>query len=582
MDYDDNEYASSSPLLLTLNNNEIPFTINHIRAYLLQHAPWLDLIGILRILRTFQNNNNKTNNNRRIAYQAGMKLDVTKTYMLESGGVCEILDEQIDDAVINILLPGTIFGLHHQPQHIIVMKPSIIWESNTTLFLKAALLAPLQSKCLHTFVRVVEQAFFIDLPNPGNVLQEIFMEKLTSLSSTSSSNVNTMSKTDDDVNITAMNNATSNSFVVLQAGSAVCGGHLLTVGEVCPFTSFTSTNNNNNVTTKTTTTNTSTTTTTSQPIISIKPHTRFLIAQHVTIENFTSSQYNEFIHIQTIGAGDFGTIELVQRIDSSTGHSRTFALKKVQNVHDPIQVKSIERELDALLAARGSPFIIRLLGAIYSAPPMLLLEYLPGGNLLYVLENLGQKLTGNDHRFYLLSIALALAHLHSCCIIYRDLKPENVVIDHRGNLRLIDFGLSKRLQSLEELTWTLCGTPDYLSPELISGKGTSFPNDWWAFGILAFELATGFTPFSAFGSTSESHQPGELDPGLCRRILNDPVYLPEDWDDHELINFVLTLLDKNPMTRPKSEWVLTHAVFNGIDLDLLCEGKILPPYLPMM
>ena len=95
-----------------------------------------------------------------------------------------------------------------------------------------------------------------------------------------------------------------------------------------------------------------------------------------------------------------------------------------------------------------------------------------------------------------MSIALALGHLHEQNIIYRDIKPENILMGEDGYISLTDFGLAKELKNPDEVTNSFCGTPEYLAPEIIDGDvGHSFPVDWWALGILVYEMMVGFCPF---------------------------------------------------------------------------------------
>ena len=137
----------------------------------------------------------------------------------------------------------------------------------------------------------------------------------------------------------------------------------------------------------------------------------------------------------------------------------------------------------------------------------MVLEYVPGGELFTHLKRC-RKLKESDAAFYAAQIVTIFEYLHHLGIIYRDLKPENLLIHHNGYLKMTDFGFAKHVgivcfffkelvshPMIQGRTWTLCGTPDYLAPELILSKGYSFSIDWWALGILIFEMIMGHPPF---------------------------------------------------------------------------------------
>lgn len=121
------------------------------------------------------------------------------------------------------------------------------------------------------------------------------------------------------------------------------------------------------------------------------------------------------------------------------------------------------------------------------------MKFVRGGELFMHLRK-ARNFKEPRAKFYSLIVALALGHLHSKQIIYRDLKPENILMDEDGYICLTDFGLAKILEANEQ-AYSFCGTPEYLAPEIIEEKGHAYPVDWWALGILTYEMIVGFPPF---------------------------------------------------------------------------------------
>jgi serine/threonine protein kinase len=185
----------------------------------------------------------------------------------------------------------------------------------------------------------------------------------------------------------------------------------------------------------------------------------------------------------TLGTGSFGRVHLAKL--KSTG--KYYALKALSKV-DVVKMKQVEHTINEknILEAAQFPFIIHLLGTFQDTQHIyLLLDYICGGELFSFLRRSG---TFPNHvaRFYASEIALAFEYLHSKNIIYRDLKPENLLLDKEGHLKITDFGFAKFVP--DNITWTLCGTPDYLAPEIIQSRGYGKAVDWWALGILIYEV----------------------------------------------------------------------------------------------
>ena len=155
--------------------------------------------------------------------------------------------------------------------------------------------------------------------------------------------------------------------------------------------------------------------------------------------------------------------------------------------------KQTKTELN-VQANMNSPFISKVHGAFQNNTHIFYaLEYLPGGELYKYMNNM-VHLKINTAKFYAACVLLALKEMHKHKIAYRDVKPENLVMDSKGYVKVVDFGMAKPI--LEGKTWTICGTPEYLAPEVILHEGHNHAVDYWGFGVLMYEMLTGKTPFA--------------------------------------------------------------------------------------
>eukprot|EP00929_Paragymnodinium_shiwhaense_P054733 TRINITY_DN27430_c0_g1_i1.p1 TRINITY_DN27430_c0_g1~~TRINITY_DN27430_c0_g1_i1.p1 ORF type:complete len:798 (+),score=182.01 TRINITY_DN27430_c0_g1_i1:90-2483(+) len=200
--------------------------------------------------------------------------------------------------------------------------------------------------------------------------------------------------------------------------------------------------------------------------------------------------YSTLQRVTFLGSGAFGNVELYQR----TATEELYALKEMAKdlVEENHMEEAVQRERDLLLRI-NSPWIIKLHAAYnWKSTLGLLLEYLPGGELFAVYVK--NKFFGSEPhaRYYIAGMVCALEHLVHKRVIYRDLKPENVALSAEGVPKLLDFGLAKVVIGK---TYTTCGTPEYFAPEVIRGHGSSQGVDWWALGVVCYELMTGSTPF---------------------------------------------------------------------------------------
>lgn len=197
----------------------------------------------------------------------------------------------------------------------------------------------------------------------------------------------------------------------------------------------------------------------------------------------------DFDLLKIVGKGAFGKVMLVRK-KNSNDEGKVYAMKVLKKdvIAAKGQIEHTKSERDILFEVRH-PFIVRLRYAFQSEDKLYLVtDYYNGGTLFYHLRK-SRHFTEERARFYAAELLLALDHLHSLNIIYRDLKLENVLMDHQGHLALTDFGLSK--QNIDETggASTFCGTAEYIAPELLRGQKYNVAVDWWSFGILLYVSA---------------------------------------------------------------------------------------------
>ncbi|WVR00325.1 hypothetical protein IAU59_007468 [Kwoniella sp. CBS 9459] len=259
---------------------------------------------------------------------------------------------------------------------------------------------------------------------------------------------------------------------------------------------------------------------------------------------------------------------VTQQSDNGLPHFAMKVLKKSEIVRLK-QVEHINSERMILERVRH-PFVVELYATYQDQLNVyMLLSYIPGGELFSHLRRAG-RFSADVTRFYLASIVMAIEYLHSHDIIYRDLKPENLLLDRHGYLRIADFGFAK---IVEDRTFTLCGTPEYLAPEIVLSQGHGKAVDWWALGILAFEMLAGYPPFF------DDHPLG-----IYEKILRGDIAFPSHIDPYakDLIRGLLTA-DRSKRLgnlRGGARDVMNHAWFAGVDWRTLERKEIGAPIVP--
>ncbi|XP_057652978.1 cAMP-dependent protein kinase catalytic subunit alpha-like isoform X2 [Diorhabda carinulata] len=205
----------------------------------------------------------------------------------------------------------------------------------------------------------------------------------------------------------------------------------------------------------------------------------------VGLENYT--------RIKTLGTGSFGHVYLVHK--NGGDKDAFFAMKCISKVKI-MKLKQLEHTQfeKKMLSSINFPFIVHM-HACYkdNSYVYFVMPFINGGEMFTHLRRM-RRFSETLSRFYAAQVLLALEYLHYCDIVYRDLKPENILIDNKGYLKIADLGFCKIVKGR---TWTLCGTPEYIAPEIILSKGYSKAVDWWSFGVLLFEMNAGYAPFAS-------------------------------------------------------------------------------------
>jgi len=292
------------------------------------------------------------------------------------------------------------------------------------------------------------------------------------------------------------------------------------------------------------------------------------IARKMTAEDFEP--------LRCLGKGTFGTVLLVKQ--QTTG--RLFAQKQFKKASLTVHKRLVEQtktERTILESVNRHPFVVKLFYAFQDHEKLyLILEYAQGGELFTHLAQ-ERMFTEEVASFYMAEMVLALEHLHrNLGVVYRDLKPENCLLDSEGHLLLTDFGLSKVAVDENDKCNSMLGTVEYMAPEVIQGHKYGMAVDWWSFGALGFDLLTGSPPF-------QGGNHAKIQEKIVKQKLVMPYFLGPDAKD-----LLTKFLRKDPKKRlgsnmPKDlQSIKKHRFFRKIDWKLLANREVEPPIQPLI
>ncbi|XP_027005494.2 protein kinase C, eta, b [Tachysurus fulvidraco] len=281
----------------------------------------------------------------------------------------------------------------------------------------------------------------------------------------------------------------------------------------------------------------------------------------------------DFTFLQVLGKGSFGKVMLASMNVNEQVYAVKVLKKDVILQDDDVESTMIEKRVLAL--AHNHPYLTHLYYCFQTTDRLFfVMEFVNGGDLMFHIQK-SRRFQEARAQFYSAEITSALMYLHSKGIIYRDLKLDNILLDKDGHCKLADFGMCKEGMHNGALTATFCGTPDYIAPEIIQEEPYSVSVDWWAMGVLLYEMLCGHAPFEA-----------ETEDELFECILRDDV-IYSSWLSNEAEDILKGFLTKDPsrrlgcIERDGGEKAITsHPFFRDLDWERLRNRELDSPFKP--
>jgi len=276
---------------------------------------------------------------------------------------------------------------------------------------------------------------------------------------------------------------------------------------------------------------------------------------------------DDFTQLKVIGRGGFGRVLLVKKRDTEKVYAMKVLKKRLIAQRGEVVHTRTEK---SVLAKLDHPFLAKLHWSFQTEENLyFIMDFINGGELFHHLSK-EKKFTEDRAKFYAAEIVSGMVYLHKAGVIYRDLKPENLLLSHKGHIVMTDFGLSKEgLHNSDAKTATFCGTPEYLAPEIIKGEDYTKAIDWWSVGTLIYEMLTGLPPFYT-----------EDEENMYHRIMTADLTIPSFFSP-AVADIIKKFLTRNSSERLQNpDEIKAHEWFKDINWRKLENLELTPPFVP--
>ncbi|KAG0183950.1 Serine/threonine kinase [Apophysomyces sp. BC1034] len=301
-------------------------------------------------------------------------------------------------------------------------------------------------------------------------------------------------------------------------------------------------------------------------------HSSTLFKKKTLVQVTRKVGLDDFNFLAVLGKGNFGKVMLAE--EKYTSNLYAIKILKKRFVLDNDEIESTRSEKRVFLTANREqhPFLINLHSAFQTETRVyFVMEYVSGGDLMMHIQR--EPFSEKRARFYACEVLLALEYFHKHGIIYRDLKLDNIMLCMDGHIKIADYGLCKENIWFNSTTNTFCGTPEFMAPEILLDHRYGRAVDWWAFGVLLYEMLLGQSPFK-----------GEDEDEIFEAVLEDEILYPINMSRNS-VSVCQKLLQREPSRRLGSgkgdgQDVRAHSFFAGVNWEDMMAKKVTPPFLP--